>query len=308
MSTRDRVTDAAFLAGWRVVRWLPEWVADPVFERLADVAWRRRTAGVGQLERNLRRVVGPDLPAQQLRELSRAALRSYFRYWEEAFRLPAWSREQILARIRVYDERLLRSAYASGRGVVISLPHCANWDLAGAWAASTGMPLTTVAERLKPESLFDRFVAYREGLGMEVLPLTGDPGVYRALAERLRRGGMVCLVADRDLTAAGVRVEFFGETATMPPGPAALARATGAALLPATLWYDDERLNLCINDEVSVPPTGTRAEQLAAMTQHVASVFEASIREHPQDWHMLQRLWLSDLGSETSHRTQEAQL
>ncbi len=297
MSARERVTDAAFLAGWRAVRWLPESVADRVFARLADVAWRRRAAGVGQLERNLRRVVGPDMPAHALRELSRAAVRSYFRYWEEAFRLPSWSREQILARIRVENEQLLRGAYASDRGVVVALPHCANWDLAGAWAASTGMPLTTVAERLKPESLFDRFVAYRESLGMEVLPLTGDAAVYRRLVERLRAGGMVCLVADRDLTAAGVQVHFFGEATKMPAGPASLARATGAALLPATLWYDERRLNLRIHEEVCVPAGGTRAQQVAAMTQRVAEVFEPSIREHPQDWHMLQPLWLSDLRS-----------
>jgi len=297
MSARERVTDAAFLAGWRVVRWLPESVADPAFGRLAEVAWRRRTAGVGQLERNLRRVVGPDMLAQALRELSRAAVRSYFRYWEEAFRLPSWSREQILARIRVENEHLLRGAYASDRGVVVALPHCANWDLAGAWAASTGMPLTTVAERVKPESLYDRFVAYRESLGMEVLPLTGDAAVYRRLVERLRTGGMVCLVADRDMTAAGVQVHFFGEATKMPAGPASLARATGAALLPATLWYDEQRLNLRIHEEVCVPEGGTRAQQVAAMTQRVADVFELSIREHPQDWHMLQPLWLSDFRS-----------
>jgi len=305
MSARDSVKDAAFIGGWQVVRWLPEPVVESAFDVIADVAWRRRVSGVAQLECNLGRVVGPDVSAPALRELSRAAMRSYFRYWAEAFRLPSWSREQILARIRVHDEHRLREAFASGRGVVVTLPHCANWDLAGAWAASTGMPLTTVAERLKPESVYDRFVAYRESLGMEVLPLADDAGVYRVLLERLRAGAMVCLVADRDLTAAGIEVQFFGETAKMPAGPAVLARATGAALLPATLWYDEARLNLRIHEEVPLPTGATRRQQVAAMTQQVAGVFEASIREHPQDWHMLQRLWLADSNhqSETSPRS-----
>jgi phosphatidylinositol dimannoside acyltransferase len=296
MSALDRVADAAFLAGWRVVRRLPEPVVGSAFDLLADVAWRRRVGGVPQLERNLGRVVGADVPEPALRQLSRAAMRSYFRYWAEVFQLPSWSREQILARIRVHDEQRLRAAFASGRGVVISLPHCANWDLAGAWAASTGMPLTTVAERLKPESLFDRFVQYRESLGMEVLALAGDSGVYRGLLERLREGGLVCLVADRDLSAGGIEMQFFGETAKMPAGPAVLARSTGAALLPATLWYDESRLNLRIHEEVPLPAGGTRSQQVAAMTRQVAGVFEASIREHPHDWHMLQRLWLADAG------------
>jgi phosphatidylinositol dimannoside acyltransferase len=295
MSARDRVTDAAFLAGWRLVRWLPERAVAAAFQSLADTTWRRRTPRVRQLERNLHRVVGPDLPATAIRELSRAALRSYLRYWNEVFRLPAWSPDQIVSRVRAEHEGRLREAYASGRGLVVCLPHSANWDLAGAWAASTGMPFTTVAERLQPESLYDRFVAYRESLGMEVLPLTGEERVYRSLVERLRAGGMVCLVADRDLTAGGVDVRFFGETARMPAGPASLVRATGARLLPVTLWYDATQLVLRINEEVPVPSGGTRGQQISAMTQQVASVFEAGIREHPEDWHMLQPLWLADL-------------
>ena len=73
---------------------------------------------------------------------------------------------------------------------------------------------------------------------MEVLPLTGaERSPYGILRERLRDGGVVCLLADRDLTASGVEVSFFGETARMPAGPAALALATGAALLPVTLTF-----------------------------------------------------------------------
>jgi lauroyl/myristoyl acyltransferase len=294
MSARDRVTDAAYLAGWRLVRWLPERVATGAFTALADMAWRRRIKGVAQLERNLRRVVGPDLPDPGLHELSRAAMRSYFRYWTEVFRLPSWSADQIVARVRVEHEDRLRGAYASGEGLVCALPHCANWDLAGAWAVTTGLRLTTVAERLQPESLYDRFVAYRESLGLEVLPLTGDSTTYRTLVQRLRAGGMVCLVADRDLSASGIPVRFFGETATMPAGPAALVRATGATLLPVTLWYEGERLVLRIGEPVLVPDTGTRDKQVAVMTQQVADVFETGIREHPEDWHMLQPLWLAD--------------
>jgi phosphatidylinositol dimannoside acyltransferase len=294
MSARDRVTDAAFLAGWRLVRWLPDRVATGGFTVLADAAWRRRIKGVAQLERNLRRVVGPDVPEPALQQLSRAGLRSYFRYWTEVFRLPSWSPEQIVGRVRVQNEERLRSAYASGKGLVVALPHCANWDLAGAWAASTGMPFTTVAERLKPESLYDRFVAYRESLGMQVLPLTGDAPAYRVLVERLRAGGMICLVADRDLTASGIPVRFFGETATMPAGPAALSRATGAALLPVNLWYDGEQLVLQIGEPVGVPAVAGRDDQVKIMTQRVADVFATGIREHPEDWHMLQPLWLAD--------------
>lgn len=179
---------------------------------------------------------------------------------------------------------------------MLALPHLGNWDLAGAWVTrNLGVPFTTVAERLKPETLYDRFVAYREGLGMEVLPHTGG-SAFGTLARRLRAGGLVCLVADRDLSASGVEVTFFGDTARMPAGPAILAQQTGALLLPVTLWFDATPvMKGRVHPPVEVPETGTRAEMTSLMTQALADAFAEGIADHPEDWHMLQRLWLADL-------------
>jgi KDO2-lipid IV(A) lauroyltransferase len=172
----------------------------------------------------------------------------------------------------------------------------ANYDLAGAWVTTgLGIPFTAVAERLKPETLYDRFVAYRQGLGMEILPHTGG-SAFGTLARRLRDGGLVCLVADRDLSSSGIEVKFFGEAAKMPAGPALLAVQTGAMLLPVTLWYDDTPvMRGRIHPEIEVPQNGTRVEKASAITQTLADAFASGIAEHPEDWHMLQRLWLADL-------------
>ncbi|MFJ1754578.1 phosphatidylinositol mannoside acyltransferase [Kitasatospora sp. NPDC088134] len=293
---KERLVDAAYAAGWAGLKHLPEPAARGLFEVIADQAWRRRGKGVRQLEANLARV-RPDADAAGLRELSRAGMRSYMRYWRESFRLPTWSRERIAGAITVKNIEELNAAMAAGRGAVLALPHMANWDLAGAWIASAGgFPFTTVAERLKPESLFDRFVAYRESLGMEVLALTGsDVSVIGTLARRLREGKLVCLVGDRDLSAAGLPVDFFGEPTRMPAGPAALAQRTGAALFPVSLWYDGPMLRAEVHPEVRPSGAGTRQEQTAAMTQAMADVWAGAIREHPEDWHMLQKLWLADL-------------
>ncbi|MER8184311.1 phosphatidylinositol mannoside acyltransferase [Kitasatospora sp. NPDC094015] len=293
---KDRLVDAAYALGWAAVKRLPEPAARALFDRIADVAWRKQGKGVRQLEKNLARV-HPEADAARLRELSRAGMRSYLRYWMESFRLPAWSLARIADAITVKNIEALDEAMASGRGAVLALPHMANWDLAGAWIASAGgYPFTTVAERLKPESLFDRFVAYREGLGMEVLALTGsDVSVIGTLARRLRKGGLVCLVGDRDLSAAGIPVDFLGEPTRMPAGPAALAQQTGAALFPVTLWYDGPMLRAEVHPEVPVPAGGDRRERTTAMVQSLADVWAEGIREHAVDWHMLQKLWLADL-------------
>ncbi|MEU3192830.1 phosphatidylinositol mannoside acyltransferase [Streptomyces sp. NPDC006992] len=292
---RGRLTDTLYGLGWAGVRKLPGPAAAGLGRSLADAAWRRRGKGVARLEANLARVV-PDASPAQLRQLSRAGMRSYLRYWMESFRLPDYSERHILDSVDVQDAHLLHDGLAAGRGVVLALPHMGNWDLAGAWAVTaTRTPFTTVAERLEPATLYDRFVAYRESLGMEVLP-HGGASAFGTLARRLRAGGFVCLVADRDLSAAGIEVDFFGEATRMPAGPALLAQQTGALLMPVTLWYEaPPRMRARVHEPIPVPPVEGRRERVAAMTQTLADTFAAGIAAHPQDWHMLQRFWLADL-------------
>jgi KDO2-lipid IV(A) lauroyltransferase len=292
----DAIADAAYGAGWSVVRGMPERLARAQFDAIADAVWLRGGSGVDRLRANLRRVQ-PELGEHQLRGLTRIAVRSYLRYWCEVFRLSTMSIDEVVGRMYVVDEQRLRDAVAARNGVILALPHMGNWDHAGAWLTGTGVPFTTVAERLEPESLFERFVAFRESLGMEVLPLTGgERPPYDLLAERLRAGGVLCLLADRDLTATGVDVDFFGSVARMPAGPAALAHDTGAALLPVTLWYPDRRRwHGRIHPQVRVPAAGDRAAKVRAMTQQTADAFAEAIAAHPADWHMLQKVWLDDL-------------
>lgn len=294
---RAGLADTAYAVGWAVVRRGPERPLRAVFRRLADSTWRRRGRLVQQYERNLRRVLGAQTDDETLRTVSRAGLRSYLRYWFEVFRLPAWSPERVLRTVDVEHLSRIDDYVAQGRGVVLALPHMGNWDLAGAYLVHRGHPFTTVAERLRPERLFDRFLAFRRSLGMEVLALSGEQRrPYEVLRERLRDGRVVCLVAERDLTAAGIEVDFFGEPTRMPAGPAMLALATGAALVPVTLWYDgDRRMAGRLHDEVAPPATGDRRTKVTAMTQALADAFATDIAAHPQDWHMLQRLWVADL-------------
>jgi phosphatidylinositol dimannoside acyltransferase len=306
---KDRLTDAGYGLGWSVVCRLPESWARNAFRFFADLAWRGQGPGVRVLEANLRRVIGAEVPAGQLRGLSRQAMRSYARYWLEAFRLPVMPADRLVG--GMHDTGHIRTAFeylAAGRGVILALPHMGNYDLAGAWLIAKGAgSVTVVAERLQPESVYDRFVAFREGIGMEVLPASGGAcSAFAILAQRLRAGKTVGLVCDRDVTGAGIEVEFFGEKARMMGGPAALAVQTGAALMPVILWFDGDQWRAHVHPEVPVPAKRDRQQQAAAMTQEVAHLFEAGIRAHPQDWHMLQRVFVADLDPERLRRAAEA--
>jgi lauroyl/myristoyl acyltransferase len=289
----DAVTEAAFVAGWQVIRRLPERPTRWAAERLADRSWRRQGAAVRQLEQNLLRVE-PQLNPEQLRELSRTAMRSYLRYWQEAFQLPAWSRERISGTFGLINVELLDEAAAAGTGVIMVPGHMANWDHAGAWAALRYGRVVTVAERLKPIGLFERFLDYRRSLGMEVYG-TGDADVVRQLARRLKEGCVLALLGDRDIGRNGVPVTFLGESASLPAGPALLAILTGAPLYPVSMWFEPRGSLGWIHDRVEVPAGGSRAEQVAIMTQQIADALGAGVREHPQDWHMMQPLWDADV-------------
>jgi len=286
----DNATTFGYLSGWRLVRLLPEPAARAVFARIATRVYCRNGKSVQRLRRNLTRV-RPDLSAHELDTLTRDGVQSYLRYWCESFRLPSWPIDDLVRRTRTVNEHILRDAYARGKGVVVALPHMGNWDWAGAWACATGMPVTTVAERLKPEKLYDEFVAYRHSLGMEILA-AGDPATSSRLEDTLRVGRFVCLLADRDLSKSGIEVTLCGERARMPRGPATLARRTGAALIPATLAYDGA--NMVITFHAEVAHVDGHAG-LALMMQDVADAFTSGLRDFPEDWHMMQKVFISDL-------------
>jgi len=288
----ERLTSWGYGAGWTLSRRLPESVVSAAFDQIGGVATRRGGRGVDQLRRNLARA-RPELDEAGLSDLVADAMKSYLRYWREAFRLPEWSRFELDRRMHAIDERQLFDPLDAGRGVVAVLGHFGNWDHAGAWVTGQGYRVTTVAERLKPESLFDQFVEYRESLGMKVLPLSGGPEVTQMLQDNLRAGGLVALLADRDLTSSGMDVELLGEPARMPIGPALLAIRTDAVLLPVISWYDSELTHLHFKAPL-VSQEGNLRARLRDLTQQWATIVGQAAQEHARDWHMLQPIWNAD--------------
>ncbi len=286
-------TDWAYAAGWMAVRAMPEFAARTAFDTGARYAARH--GGPEQLRKNLARVIGVR-PADVPDALMRASLASYGRYWREAFRLPTMNQRKLARELHDSFQGVdnLDAALAAGRGAVVALPHSGNWDMAGVWGVQTYGNLTTVAERLKPESLYKRFIDYRESLGFEVLPLSGgERPPFEVLCERLRDNRLVCLMAERDLTRSGVEVDFFGEPTRMPAGPAKLAIKTGAALLTAHCWFEEDGWGFSIH-----PALDTTGGDVQAITQALADRFATNIAAHPEDWHMLQPQWLADLSTE----------
>lgn len=308
-----RVEDAYRLA-WRHARHLPAPVGYALAHAGADLAWalhrlRGGGRGVGQLERNLARILPAGTTPAALHRASRRAMRSYMRYFYEAFALPGLSREQVEARMRTDLADTLRPDLQRG-SVVLALPHMGNWDLAGAWASAQLATVLTVAERLEPADLFEQFVDFRQGLGMEVIGQGRGEKVFERLVQRTGEGHyLVALLADRDLSSSGIQAELAGHTARVAAGPAALDERLGLPLYTATIHY--ERLTgtrrtraggrwgiVLTVRKVEAPAELTGRRAVTELTRAWVAELSEPLAAHAIDWHMLQPVFDDDLDHE----------
>jgi KDO2-lipid IV(A) lauroyltransferase len=247
--------------------------------------------------RHLRRVYGPTLRPWQMARLVDQAFASYARYWSDSLRLPSLSPAEVLAGITYDGYDRIQAGIDAGRGTILALPHLGGWEWAGTHLAQTGHPISVVVERLEPADLFDWFVAFRERLGMRVIPV--GPQAAGQCARALADNHILCLLSDRAVGgAACVDVEFFGETTKLPAGPATLALRTGATLLPCGVYFEgepDHHLGL-VRPPLPTVRTGKLRADVEALTQRLAGEFEWLIRRAPTQWHLMQPNWPSDPG------------
>ena len=277
-----------YFIGWRIIRLLPEKSAYRIFAFGARYMAKKNGRLVQRLRANLARVK-PELSKSELETLVENSLSSYMRYWCDTFRSPGWSTHRVQSTVTVTNEHLIMDRINAREGVVVALPHSGNWDHAAAYFCHKGARLVTVAERLKPEAVFQKFLSYREAIGMEVLPLDGR--AMGILLDRACSGGLIALVADRDLSHSGIEVDFFGHTAKMPAGPALVAMRAGVPLLTASVTYTDNGIHIYFR-RIEIPDGDDETDRVAKTVQMIAKNFEQGIAAHPQDWHMLQRIWI----------------
>jgi KDO2-lipid IV(A) lauroyltransferase len=280
-----------YLLAWKIIGLLPEKSAYKLANLISDRIYRKSGKGVKRLRSNYSKVVS-DYSDKQLDELTKNGMRSYLRYWFDTFRLNKWSSERIIRTTKVNDEHLLRDPIAQKLGCIVALPHAGNWDHAAAYFCSTGITLTAVVEKLKPEAIFKKFLAYRQSIGIEAI--SHKEKTIPILTQRLNEGKLIALVADRDMSRNGIEVNFFGKVAKMPAGPAILAINTKAPLITAFISYTETGIEIFFDQTIPVPNTGSEPEKIQAITQSIADNFAKRIARSPVDWHMLQRIWINE--------------
>ena len=114
-------------------------------------------------------------------------MRSYMRYWCDAFRLPDWTMPQ-LDNFELPGIGACAVAHPGRPRGRLVVPHMGNWDHIGALCAHHIAPVNTVAEKLEPEQLYTAFVDFRTSLGMRIHGLGDSGGVPDAAGRPGGRG------------------------------------------------------------------------------------------------------------------------
>jgi phosphatidylinositol dimannoside acyltransferase len=250
------------------------------------------------IARHLARALGDSAPAPDSRRMGRLvdrAVASYARYWAESLRIPGMRAAELTAGITYDDFGSIAAGRAAGRGTILVLPHVGGWEWAGAQLAAVGHPVSVVVETLEPAELFEWFVEFRRQLGMNVIP--AGHGAGSACAKALAENHILCLLSDRLIAGtAGVEVQFFGEPTLLPAGPATLAIRTGAALVPAAVYFEPrtDRHWAWVRPALDTSRHGSLRQDVHRVTQEMATIFEAYIQRDPTQWHLMQPNWPSD--------------
>jgi phosphatidylinositol dimannoside acyltransferase len=281
----------------RVTEWVGMHAPPRLGRSLADLVLRYRYERMASerevVGRNLSRVFGLPADDDVVRAATREAFALYGRYWYETFALRSMSFEDVNRLFRATGVEHIDAGLAAGRGVIVALPHMGNWDAAGHWLAVNGYPVVAVAEELRPPGVHELFFRHRRALGMQIVPL--QKGVGERLVRLLTENQVVALLCDRNIGGRGVSVDFFGEPASLPAGPALLAKTTGAALLPVVVYTQEQGWTCTVEPPLDAEAGRRGAEGVRATMTELAGRFERGISAAPADWHMFQPLWEADL-------------
>ena len=296
MGAARRVSEALGYYAYRILSALFGLLPEPAMRRLGEAAgWLASFVARDRFRmamRHQRRVQGADVDA---RAAARRVFVNYGRYWAETFWMRPRRHEAVVAHTTLAGIEHLHAARDSGRGVVLALPHVGNWEAAGLRAAAERARVLAVAEELGNERIVQWFVKMRNMMDMDVVIARKGARVTRELIERLRAGGVIALLCDRDLRGRGIPVRLFGEETTLPAGPISLADRTGAIVLPVGTYFASGVGHAFeVHPPLEIPDIPDQDERVRAGTQRLAEFIETIVRKAPDQWHLVVPNWPSD--------------
>lgn len=290
------------VAGSLVVGLLPLSLSYALSSVAADIAWflfRKQRAALAD---NYRLMLGENPSGRCTASLTRSAFRHLARNTVDFFRFPHLSARAVEKMATVEGIECLRQGIRSGKGGAIFVTgHIGNWELGGGVLASNGFPTNVVTESIAPaHSLFSKdriaqlFLRYRTAVGMRVIALeSAGPASYRCL----RRGHLLVLLGDRDISKTGIRVAMFGRDVMVPRGPAVLALRFGVPIFTGCLIRRRSgRYHGIVDPAIEFRPSGDFQKDVRELTELVTGRIEKYVRRFPDQWFVFERI---NAGEET---------
>lgn len=296
---RWRLEYGAVLAVGALVRALPHAVAQAFVWPLARLAYALAGPRRREARRRLRLVLGPDVPERDIRRAAWISFRNTAFNLVDMLRIRRFDAAALRRQVPDADDAIARLraelAAAGGRGVVLALPHCGNWDLAGSIVELAGLPIFSVAAKQRNPFMNKLMNRMRGGHGMEVLERDGGPRVYMEMLRRIRRGQVFAILPDTRSRTPALAVPFLGGTANLARGMALLAIQAGAPVVPVVMrrvaW---RRFEIEFFPTLRSDPSADRDAEEMRITREVIARFDAAIRATPEQWFWYNRRWVLD--------------
>lgn len=273
-----------------LARVLPRRMGYGLARRVADIIVLLDRNGRENVIANLRHIHqhgGVALSDRALRALARENFLNFAKYLVDFFHFLRLDQEQIS---RLIDFGNLREVFdgvmARGKGAIVLSAHLGNWELGVAAVAMQGYPIHAVALEHPNKKLNDLYWSYRSARGLRSIPMGR---AARECIVALRHNEMIALVADRDFTASRATVEFFGRPARLPSGPAKLALATGAPLVPCfMIRRPDDTFTYIVDEPIWADKSRDSVEDIM---RRMAVSLERVISRQSEQWFLFHNPW-----------------
>ena len=249
---------------------------------------------------NIAQITGRSVDDPYVKRLALASWRNYGRYASDFISFPHLDVDTVERNLRDLSEHengwqgCMQSALQAGRGALLVSAHFGNWDIAGVILAHH-YTVSAVAETFSDEQLNQLLQDQRREKGIGIIPLESS---MRPILRILQQNQLAAIIVDRPMPAnQGTEITFFGHKTYVPGGPAALALKSGAAIVPAFVWYGHHN-EFYVKAFKPIYPQQVknteRAAEISRLTQRIYDVLEIMIREWPTQWYMFRQFWPSE--------------
>ena len=284
---------SAYKLASSIIKAIPDRLLSRISNALGRCAYRLSSSKRVLVERNMHRTHEGQITNHELRQMTRHAFISYAKYWTDSAKMQSLTDYQIDAGFTVEGFEHIEDAWSEGPGPILALPHLGGWEWAGRWlTCRPKFEVTVVVEPQQLKELFEFMISYRESFGMNVIPL--GPNAGKEVIKAIKNNHVVCLLCDRDIEGTGVKVTFFDEETSIPAGPAMLSIRTGSKIIPVAVYQRSESHHAIVRPPLNSERQGNLREDVARISQDIASSFEELILLEPEQWHLMSPNWPSD--------------